>query len=301
MVLISLKVKGETIHAQFLNVMRRSSSNRYFDYLYSCNSCGRGIQWEVNGESAAMHTVTDNIGSVAYETKHNDSSALRYTSILLGKRSKNDSVCMDALLIVTRTELHLIQVICRGTSQQIIINYQLPDLTVNIPLSENNVKLNFIIGQQGVISSNSSIVTQVLMCTTRETSQFWERDKQFAGAFNGVDNAGSSYYESHFLESSVVSLEVILLVYRRNIEITSVLVISELNSTQNFTVSCLSDSNFTSINLPASTFSNSTSAMSDSNISSTISVGENNVPSLVSQAHSLHSRKVSEVYIKKAK
>ena len=316
MVLISLKVKGETIDAQFLNVMRRPSSNRYFDYFYSCNSCGRGIQWEVNGESAATHTVTDDIGSVAYETEHNDSSALRYTSILLGKRSKNDSVCMDALLIVTRTELHLIQVICRGTSQQIIINYQLPDLTVNIPLSENNVKLNFIIGQQGVISSNSNIVTQVLMCTTRETSQLWERDQQLAGAFNGVDNAGSSYYESHSLDSSVVSREAILLVKRRNVEITSVLVISELNSTHNFTVSCLSDSDFASINLlsrnasskpastsssPASTFSNSTSAMSDSNISSTISVGENNVPSVVSQAQPLHSRKVSEVYIKKAK
>ena len=294
-------MQGETIDAQFLNVIRRSGPSQYYDYFYSCNSCGRGVQWEVDGESAATHTITDNIGSVAYETERNDSSVLRYTSVLLRKQPKNEAICMDVLLIVTRTEMHPIQVICRGASKQVVIDHQLPDLTVDRPVTENDVKLNFIIGQRGVVLSNSSFVTQVIMCTTSETSQLWERDQKLAGAFNRVDSAGSSYSESHDLDSSVVSREAILLVKRRNVELTSVLIISELNSTLNYTVSCLSDTSFASISLPQgsnhsnSTHPNSTRPVSDRNISTTVSTSNNSLPPIISQAQSLQCHGVSEV------
>ena len=49
-------MNGETINidAQFLNVS--ASSSRHYDCFYYCNSCERGIQWEVDGESAAKYT-----------------------------------------------------------------------------------------------------------------------------------------------------------------------------------------------------------------------------------------------------
>ena len=290
MLICIIKVRGETIDAKFLNVIRQSSSSQYYNYYYSCNSCGRGIQWEVDGESAATHTVTDDIGSVAYETEHNDSSALRFTSVLLGKRSKLDDVCMDAILIVARANLHPIVVICRGTSKQVVINYQLPDLSSERSMKDTVVKLSFIAGQQGVISSNSSFVTQVFTCTTSETSQLWERDNKLAGAFNAVDNAGSSYYEVHSLDSSVVSREAILLVDRPNVEVTSVLILSDFDSV-NFTLSCLSDNSVASAMWPLV----STQPVNSTSPSSTMYIRQT---STSSSSSTMYIRQTSIVYIR---
>ena len=254
-------------------------------------------------ESAATHTVTDNIGSVAYETQHNDSSVLRFTSILVGKQQQDDYTCMDALLIVTRTELRPIQVICRGTSQQIIIDYQLPD-NIDKNIENGDVKLDFVIShQEGVIARNSNFVTHVFLCTTSETSQLWERDNKLAGAFNSVDNAGSSYFEVHSLESSVISRAAVLLVKHPHVELSSVLVISELNSTENLTVSCLSDSSFATINVASSATTsipdihNSTSSnLPMANSDSTDSLSSNH--QTVSHADSLCCSKVSAIKMK---
>ena len=103
------------------------------------------------------------------------------------------------------------------------------------------VILNSVIGERGIISRNSSFITQILMCTSSERSQVWRRGREDVGIFNGAHSPGSHSFAVHSLDPFVVYREAVLLVRRPNIEITSVLVLSDI-STVNFTVSCYSDS-----------------------------------------------------------
>ena len=150
---------------------------------------------------------------------------------------------MDVVLIASMNELGPIEVTCRGATLQKVINETNLNISTNATVDGMGVILNSVTGKRGIISRNRSFITQILMCTSSERSQVWRRGQDDVGIFNGAHSPGSHSFAVHSLDPFVVYREAVLLVRQPNVEITSVLVLSDI-STENFTVFCYSDSRY---------------------------------------------------------
>ena len=240
-------VEGDSIQAEFLRSNRRLLTSTYIDSYFCCNACGGGIQWLVNGEDAGGHLPSQKSGSLSYRTEFSDSTALRYTSVLLSSRSENDIICMDVVLLVTQLEAEYFSspplVICRGPTLQREIQTPTQQL---VPDQRNNgtVSLTYVLSRSNIVSPGNNFVTHILLCSTNESAQFWLRNQLPAGGFNGIHSAGYSEFTLHSNDSSISFQEAVLLVKRPQVDLTSLLLLTDFNSSTNFSVLCVSNTNY---------------------------------------------------------
>ena len=238
-------------HAEFLGVSVHPNSNRVYG-LYCCNSCGGSVQWMVNKVIVAANNRTEEIGSVYFQTRSND-TALNYASVLLSKHSNDSEICMDVALIIIHFLVNLTEAIppprvaCLGTRDAEdfdVVEY--PSSLSSTPYIKNKtVELDLSVNQLNIVVPGSNSVTQILICNSNGTSQTWFIDKQSVAGFNERDIAGSHEFVLHPGDSTVVIREVILLVKRPE-EISSVLILTTFNYTKPFQVICASNSNYVS-------------------------------------------------------
>ena len=201
----------------------------------------------MNGEDAGGHLPSQKSGSLSYRTEFSDSTALRYTSVLLSSRSENDSICMDVVLLVTQSEAEYFSspplVICRGPTLQIEIQTPTQQL---VPDQRNNgtVSLTHVLSRSNIVYPGNNLVTHILLCSTTESAQFWLRNQLPAGGFNGIHRAGYSEFTLHSNDSSISFQEAVLLVKRPQVDLTSLLLLTDFNSSMNFSVLCVSNTNY---------------------------------------------------------
>ena len=103
-ILFSTKTDTKPTHAKFLGVSVRPNSN-HVDGFYNCNSCRGSIQWMVNEVIVATNHRAEELGSVNFQTRLDDATALNYASVILSKHSNDSEICMDVVLIITQENL----------------------------------------------------------------------------------------------------------------------------------------------------------------------------------------------------
>ena len=217
--LISTKTDATPTHAEFLGVSVRPNSNRVGG-LYYCNSCGGSIQWKVNGVIVATNHHAEEVGSVNFQTRLDDATALYYASVILSKHSNDSEICMDVVLIITHFQANLMEdlprVVCHGTRDAEdfdIVKY--PSSLSDTPSIKNgSVELQLSVNQLNIVVPGSNSVTQILTCNSNRTSQIWFIDKHTVAGFNGNHNPGMHEFVLHPDDSTVVIREAILLVKR---------------------------------------------------------------------------------------
>ena len=211
-----------------------------------CHACGGGIQLLVNSASVGFHLPTDEVGSNSYRTEPGDSTRLNYLSMVVSKQTTNGSTCLDVLLIVTQAKSEYdegspLNIVCRSSTQEFQIPYQRSQRRITA-IANNTVFLSHIIGTN-LVTGNENLVTNIFLCSTNESSMSWRRNRQPVGAFNGLHTAGDDEQVLHKNDSSVLFLETILLAKRAG-DITSLLLLTDFNSSMNSTISCTSNLNF---------------------------------------------------------
>ena len=224
------------------------NSNRA-DGFYYCNSCGGSIQWMVNEINVATNHHAEEVGSVNFQTRSYDATALNYASIVLSKHSNNSETCMDVVLVITQANLteDLPRVACLGTRDAEdfdIVEYP-SSLSDTPPIKNGTVELQLSVNQLNIVVPGSNSVTQILTCNSNESKQTWFIDKQSVAGFNGNHNPGRHEFDLHPDDSTVAMQEAILLVKRPE-EISSVLILTTFNYTKPFQVTCVSNGNYVS-------------------------------------------------------
>ena len=180
--LFSTKTDTKPTHAEFLGVSVRPNSNRVGG-LYRCNSCGGSIQWMVNGVIVATNHRAEEVGSVNFQTRLDDATALNYASVILSKHSNDNEICMDVVLVITHFQANLMEdlprVVCRGTRDAEdfdIVKY--PSSLSDTPSIKNgSVELQLSVNQLNIVVPGSNLVTQIRTCNSNGTSQIWFIDK----------------------------------------------------------------------------------------------------------------------------
>ena len=211
-----------------------------------CHVCGGGVQLLVNSVGAGSHFSTDAVGSTSYRTEPADPTRLNFLSMILSKQTTNGSTCLDVLIIVTQMKSDYegsppLRIACRSPTQEFPILYQRTQSNISA-IPNNTVFLSHLIGRSTIVTGKNNLVTNILLCSTKESSMFWQRNGQSVGAFNGLHDAGDSEQLLHKNDSSVLFRETILLAKRLG-DITSLLVLTDFNSSVNSTISCTSNSN----------------------------------------------------------
>ena len=198
----------------------------------------------VNSVSVGDHLPTDEVGSTSYRTEPGDSTRLNFLSIIISKQTTNGSTCLDVLLIVTQVKSEYdrgpLRIVCRSPTQEWQIPYQRqPNITT---IANSTVFLSHF-HRSNIVTGNKNLVTNMFLCSTNESSMFWRRNRHSVGAFTELHTAGDSEKRLHKNDSSVLSQATFLLT-RTLGDITSLLVLTDFNSSMNSTISCTSNSNF---------------------------------------------------------
>ena len=206
----------------------------------------------VNSVGAGSHISTDAVGSTSYRTEPADSTRLNFLSMVLSKQTTNGSTCLDVLLIVTQMKSDYegsppLRITCHSPTQEFPIPYQRSQSNISA-ISNNAVFLSHLLGSN-IVAGKNNLVTNIFLCSTKESSMFWQRNGQSVGAFNRLHNAGDSEQLLHKNDSSVLFQETILLAERPG-DITSLLVLTDFNSSVNSTISCTSNSYVVLTNYP---------------------------------------------------
>ena len=243
--------RADNVNVTYLTSSYRLYNSSYVDSYFTCHTCGRhgAMQWLVDSLDAGSHISSDQVGTVSFRNKPGDPTMLKFVSVILAEYMVNTSSCMDVLLIATQTDEeyqnNLLRVTCRGSTQQDTISYL---RRLSKPGTSNKtVFLSHVVVSDANIVTRNNLVTDILVGSTTESSLFWLRNQQPAGGFNGIHSAGDTEYRVQLNDLSVIFQETVLLV-KRDQDITSILLLTD-RSSSNITVTCVSNSNFISMNL----------------------------------------------------
>ena len=254
MTLFAAKTGAVPTRADFLGITVLLNST-----IYCCNSCGGSVQWLVGEVIVATNRNTDGVGSVDYQTNQHDSTALSYASVILAEHYNDSEVCMDVVLIITNFQANLVnnplRVICIGTRDAATVVYP-TSISDPRPVENGTVNLELSVNEAGVVLSGSNSITQIIACYSNETRQIWLKDDRFVFGYNGVHFAGNHEFQLHPNDTRI-AIEVGILLSKRPREISSILILTSLNYSVPFRVTCASISHLatTVVQKPPTIFS----------------------------------------------
>ncbi len=169
-------------YCQFLASFCPAEQTRqiFLDLFFCCTICGDYLLWSVNGTVVLNHvTSLTSLGDVSSMTSGTSSNSLLYSSSVLSKRSKDNQVCLDTLLVVTQTTRDLPVVACQSNSNNLIVQYnaepmnrfkEIDNITVVVKYSE--------VGRLDVVSPDNNFVTQILLCRSFGTILTWSNQSR---------------------------------------------------------------------------------------------------------------------------
>ena len=179
-----------------------------------------------------------------------DNTTLRYTSMILSRRSRNNSdICMDSVLIVTQSAAESPpQVKCNGGTEDAIIPYT--DDTYNDQVQINNGTVILPVNKRDLVLPGNNFATEIFLCITTGNSLSWLKDSQFIIGFNQFNIVGEKRVKFRHNDGFRVVKEVAILLKKD--PLTSILL------TESNTIACHSEDHYAQ--LPLTTDQNSTNS-----------------------------------------
>ena len=241
LILLFMMKYGVSVELMYLGTLPRLGDLTHFDYFYKCRSCGQSLQWQVDGVDAASHFATDNIGQKRFRANSSGNDII-YLSMLLSSSITNNEVCLIALLLVSRSSMVDLDVLCRGDSEQQRVN-NFMTITAYNSTKRGSVQIDYLISNNSIIVlTGVEYTTRIFMCNVNGTSLTWMVNGESSGGFVAHNKIGTSAIRRHLTNDAVVYTEAALITNEPLIKtLTSVLVLSENSSIRQFTISCRSD------------------------------------------------------------
>ncbi len=167
--------------------------------------------WLVNGNTELVHLEeSSRVGKVVFQDDMNGRS--RYTSMILSLRNTNNRVCMDVAMVATQSQPDWRpDVICQGSHEQYIIQYDVPMMDPLSEIQNRSVTLRHAIDGDDIISTGNNYATHILVCRSHSNKAIWRKQRTFLAAFNGINQVGDAVHSVHTLDSSTVLSEAVLL------------------------------------------------------------------------------------------
>ena len=241
---ISMMTVGSSINLMFLGSIPRFGNSVLQDYFYRCRSCGKSLQWQVDGIDVVSHLATDTIGQIRFRADRSNSD-INYLSMLLSLRITNNEVCMTSLLLVTHLSGDTPEVLCRGDSEPHQIIDSMTSMAIDSVI-KNDVQMDYLLyNNYTIIRLGIEYITHIFMCNVNGTSLTWMVNGKPGGDFISEHDVATSAVRRY--HDALVYTEAALITNRHSKTLSSILVLSGNSSTKEFALSCRSD--ITELNL----------------------------------------------------
>ncbi len=193
--------------------------------------------WLVNENTELVHLVaSSSVGNVAFQADTNGRS--RYASMILLLHNTNNTVCMGVAMVATQTQPDWRpDVKCRGSSEQYIIEYDVPMMAPLSEIQNRSVTLRHAIDGDDIISN---YVIHILVCRSSSDKAIWQKQGMFLAVINGNSVAGDAEYRVHPMDSSIVSWEAVVLEKTAQL-VTTALLYTDRDDVGIVTISCDSE------------------------------------------------------------
>ena len=214
------------IDLQYLGSFPRIGNSTRIDYYYRCRTHGNSLQWRVNSEDAGSHSDTDTVGKVRYRSESNGED-IRYLSMLLSRKSSNDSFCLEAMLMISHPSIVDLITVCRGDKQQQAVQNSPPYMSSTIK-TKDSVRMDVMLHDIDEIDcSRHRYNTYILVCDVSGTSQTWLVDKKSSGGFVTQNSLGTEVVQHRNNDEALAYTEAILIANRQSkLILTALLVLS---------------------------------------------------------------------------
>ena len=232
-------VRG-TVVVQFLKSVPHFGSSTRNDYYFSCSVNGDSLQWRVNNADAGSHIVQDVIGVTRYRSD-NSSEYLEFLTMLLSKNTSNNGNELTAVLVISSSSMMTLIIVCRGEAEQHSVENSVTSTAYSKEIKAN-VDFEYVFYSDDIITERiSKYITFFFVCRVGGQSLTWLLQGRSIAGFVTGNGLGTDVIERHNNNAVVFAEAVLVGKESSENKLTSLLILSEMLSTEEFTITCRSD------------------------------------------------------------